>query len=139
MSLKHILGRFQSQNQSGKQTQFQLRTRVQPRPPTAPQDQTQSQSTPNLREQAVLNRQRRIDRQISAVEREQRRLVGAKNVTDDPMQSSLEARRSFNESRIDRLRSERSKFATNSSNTSRTTSSTTSNTPTFRMQTTRRK
>lgn len=64
------------------------------------------------RQQALIDRQQNIDRKIQSAYQEQRRLVGAKNTNPDPLRSTLESRRSLNERRIDKLRSERSKFAT---------------------------
>lgn len=66
------------------------------------------------RQQAVIDRQQSLDRKLNQAYQEQRRLVGAKNVNPDPLRSTLESRRSLNELRIDKLRSERSKFATSS-------------------------
>lgn len=66
------------------------------------------------RQQAVIDRQQSLDRKLDRAYQEQRRLVGAQNVNPDPLRSALESRRSLNELRIDKLRSERSKFTTSS-------------------------
>lgn len=68
---------------------------------------------PDPRQQDLLDRRQNLDKKINTIYQEQRRLTVATGVNPDPLASTLESRRSLNELRIDKLRSERDKFSTN--------------------------